>query len=155
MQQATPQNLLQDDYQIAVHQDSDTAYPRSVVPIFYIHAGDAPFCTNLRCFCQRGKRAGAILYQDVAAGKLLLAQYSASGQFTITDQPHRVHVSLIEGIPEECQLYGHTWELTKSPDVKECVVCLIRGFCPGCTPMPPGGAQPFTCTAHTGRQGEQ
>jgi hypothetical protein len=63
---------------------------------------------------------------------------------------HIMHgVQLVEDIPVLCQLFGHDWELTEHPDVKECKLCGIRGFCPGCTPVAPQGAQPFYCTRHT------
>ena len=57
--------------------------------------------------------------------------------------------SLAAGI---CQFYGHSWEITEHPDVKECSLCHIRGYCPGCTPVAPQNAQPFFCTAHTLQQ---
>jgi len=47
-----------------------------------------------------------------------------------------------------CQWYGHCWHSTHHPDVKHCSLCGVRGYCPGCTPIPPAGAKPFDCTAH-------
>ncbi len=154
--QGTPYNLLQDE-QFTLRQDADTAHPQPQIPIYLMHSGDAPFCNNHQCFCQCGKRAGAILYADVATGKLLLAQYSLGDQSTITDQAtvYTMYTLLDETTPPDCQFYGHTWELTESLDVKECSICHIRGFCPVCTPQPPAGAQPFYCTSHTGKQVQQ
>lgn len=149
MQQATQQNLPTNDNQLVM---SDTTDPQTTVPIFYIHAGDAPFCSNLRCFCQRGKRAGATLYSDIAAGKLLLAQVKTGG--TITQPVVQSASTLLDEDTPDCQYYGHSWELTELPNVKECVICHVRGFCPGCTPQPPRGTRPFYCTCHAGR-GEQ
>jgi hypothetical protein len=57
--------------------------------------------------------------------------------------------TLFNGIPVLCQTYGHSWELTEYPDIKECQLCHIRGYCPSCTPIAPIGAQPFYCTTHT------
>ena len=133
-------------------QETDTATPRILVSIFYMHEGSTPFCTNARCFCQRGRRAGAILYPDIAVGKLLLAQLRTDDLPTL----HHIYVPFVEDIPEECQLYGHAWELTESLDVKECTICHLRGYCPECTPQAPAGVQPFYCTEHTQqRQGER
>jgi hypothetical protein len=138
--QTVQYNLFVKEYPAYVQQDTDTATPRQPIPIYYIHDGDTPFCTNTSCFCRRAKRAGAMLYQEIAAGKLELAQFTV-----------HLHAPLIEGIPEECQLLGHTWELTESPDIKECAICHFRGYCPGCTPQAPAGATAFYCTSHTGR----
>ncbi|HJT59420.1 MAG TPA: hypothetical protein VJ761_23125 [Ktedonobacteraceae bacterium] len=62
---------------------------------------------------------------------------------------------LLDGIPELCQLYGHSWQPTEDPDVQVCALCHLHGYCPGCTPVrPQAGAKPFACTAHSrGRQG--
>ncbi len=56
---------------------------------------------------------------------------------------------LVEGVHSLCQFYGHSWEITEHPEVNECSLCHIRGYCPGCTPIPPQNAQPFFCTAHS------
>jgi hypothetical protein len=151
-------HLLFDQYPAYVQQETDTATPRTPIPIYYIHNGSTPFCKNPCCFCQRGKRAGGMLYKDIAEGKLLLAQLAAVPQSgedamsyaTGTQKSSRIviHVDLIPGVPEACQLYGHDWELTEHPDIKECKLCHMRGYCPGCTPVAPAGAQPFTCTHH-------
>ena len=148
--QGVPASLLLDE-QFTLCQNSDTAHPQPAVPIYLIHGGNSPFCTNTSCFCQRAKRAGAVLYPDIAAGKLLLAQLVTGEQPAITDQPHRAHVLLDEHSPEMCQLYGHSWMLTEHQDVKECLLCGVRGYCPGCTPQAPVGATAFYCTSHTGR----
>lgn len=61
----------------------------------------------------------------------------------------RKDLPLVRQLPIRCQLYGHSWELTERSAVKECKLCRIRGYCPGCTPIAPAGVQPFACTAHT------
>jgi hypothetical protein len=69
-----------------------------------------------------------------------------------TDQPTTqvIHSApLVDGTHVLCQTYGHSWEVTEHPDVKECKLCHIRGFCPACTPIPPPNAHPFYCTRHT------
>ena len=55
-------------------------------------------------------------------------------------------------VPVSCQCYGHSWESTARPGVKACSLCGVRGYCPGCTPLPSGGAKPFACSAHTGHR---
>lgn len=128
-------------------QATDTATPRSPIPIYYYHTEEQPFCTNVHCVCQRGKRAGAALYSHLISGTMLLAQ--------VTARTEKVTVIIEQGIPEDCQLYGHTWQITEHPDVKECSQCGVRGYCPGCTPTQPAGAKPFCCTYHAGRQVQQ
>ncbi len=132
MQQGTLGNPPFDD-PFTIQQDTDTAIPRQPIPIYLMHAGRVLFCANPSCFCQRGKRAGARVYQAIAAGQLQVAQY-------------------ISSIPEDCAVYGHDWQVTEHPDVKECRLCHVRGYCPECTPVVPAGAQPFTCTYHAERK---
>jgi hypothetical protein len=131
------------DEPFAIRQDTDTVTPREQIPIYLIHPG-IPFCSNPHCFCQRGKRAGAALYHQIAAGKLLLAQLATGIRKTTVEAK--------QGIHETCELYGHTWQETKQPDVKECSLCHVRGYCPTCTPLAPAGTTAFYCTSHTGRQ---
>lgn len=160
--QAIPGNFVLDDQQAYVRQDTDTAHPRTPIPIYYIHDGDTPFCHNPRCFCQRGRRAGTMLYGEIAKGKLLLAQLAAAmerGEEAVSNtaemgQPTRtvVYVELIDGIPEQCQLYGHSWRYSGDPGAKECALCGIRGYCPSCVSIPPPNARPFTCARHSQRQ---
>jgi hypothetical protein len=49
----------------------------------------------------------------------------------------------------ECHFYGHTWQRIGLSDEKQCTVCGLKGYRPGCTPTPPKEAQPFYCTRHT------
>lgn len=128
--------ILPFDEPFTVRQDTDTATPRGQIPIYLMHGGSQPFCDNRTCFCQRGKQAGALLFSDIAAGKLQVVQ-------------------LIAGVPKDCYYYGHSWEITEHPDIKECSVCSVHGYCPLCTPVPPAGALPFPCTAHSAWNGER
>src|SRR2546429_2741287 len=84
-----------------VRRNPATATARTPIPIYLMHGGSTPFCENPRCFCQRGKRAGAMLYEQIATGKLRLAQLAASMS---------VAADLLPDVPESCQLYGHSWE---------------------------------------------
>ena len=69
-----PTNRLFDDPPLIVRQDTDTATPRTPVPIYFIHDLAAPFCNNPYCQCQNGRRAVRGLYQGIAANDFLLAQ---------------------------------------------------------------------------------
>src|SRR5260370_36875044 len=117
------QGLSRLDEPFTVRQDTDTASPRGQIPIYLMHGGSRPFCDNRACFCQRAKRAGALLFPDIAAGRLQVIQ-------------------LIAGIPADCYTYGHSWEITEHPEIKECSVCLDRGNCNGCTPLATVVSQP-------------
>jgi hypothetical protein len=142
--QGIPDNLFLDDPQLTVRQDTDTATPRTPISIYLMHGGSIPFCENSRCFCQRGKRAVTFLYEQIATGKLRLAQLTAS-----------VAIDLLPDVPESCQLYGHSWERSELPGAKKCTLCGIRGYCPHCVVIPPPNAQPFTCTRHAEREVQQ
>jgi hypothetical protein len=146
MQQSTPYTQLTQELPSFLPQETDTATPRTPIPIYYFHDGRTPFCYNPACFCQRGKRAGALFYRQIAQGKLQLVQLVQAN----TQRP----VDLLPTVPEECQLYGHSWEVTAHQHVKKCSLCHMRGYCPGCTPEAPAGAQPFSCTYHAGRTGQ-
>jgi hypothetical protein len=141
--QGIPNNLPLDVYPPYVLQETDTATPRTPIPIYYMHDGDTPFCNSPSCICQRGKHAVAALFNEMRKGTVQLAQVTEKTTLT---------VSFIAGIPQDCQLYGHSWQPTEHPDRKECSLCHIRGYCPGCTPIAPAGAKPFTCTRHAQRQ---
>ncbi len=141
-------------------QESDTAHPQPHIPIFYIHSLRHPFCKNLLCPCQHQRQEAAQFIGLVAEGRFLFADAPllmderVKLSSTTTPQPTRVHIDLIPGVPEDCHLYGHSWEVTEHPNVKECVLCHLRGYCPGCTPEAPAGAHPFSCTSHVGRTGQ-
>ncbi len=51
--------------------------------------------------------------------------------------------------PTDCLIYGHSWQQVGMMSEKQCSVCNIKGYCPGCTPVAPKSAQPFFCTHHT------
>ncbi|MDQ2902616.1 MAG: hypothetical protein M3Y81_03580 [Chloroflexota bacterium] len=145
-----------DDPLCYVRQTTDTAHPQTVIPIYYIHSVSAPFCRNPLCACQRSRRAVTQLGKGIAEGEIVLQPSSVftdeeeARNTTGPDQPTRtiVTVVLIDGIPEECQLYGHSWKETGNAHVKACSLCGTRGYCPGCAPVKPQGAQPFYCSAH-------
>ena len=40
--------------QPALSFPTDTQYPSAVVPIFYLHEGEHPWCLNPHCLCHQG-----------------------------------------------------------------------------------------------------
>lgn len=136
------ESFLLDGYPVSLTPETDTATPRTPVPIYSIHNGDTPFCKTSTCFCQRGKRAAADLYHEIHNGRLQLAYVAEQTEFTL---------HFLTGEPQDRHLHGHSWEQTQNPDVKVCTLCHLRGYCPGCSPFPPPGAMPFHCTLHTDR----
>ena len=157
--QGVPYHLLLDGYPPFLPQETDTATPHTPVPIYYMHTLTQPFCSNALCACQRREKSMVRLLRGLIEGLLVLLEAAAlttpgkaaTNKTTNTPQQTRavVHVDLLPGIPEDCQLYGHTWQGTENPDVKACELCSIRGYCPDCTPVAPDSAQPFSCTPHT------
>lgn len=129
-----PMSQLLNDPPLTVREETDTATPRTPIPIYYIHSPDTPFCDNALCLCQAGRKH--------AQGTLAAM---TEGMYTLHDAGE-----LLNGIPVLCHCYGHSWEQTENPDVKECELCHIRGYCPGCTPVPPAqDVRPFLCTKHS------
>ncbi len=132
-----PRNVLLAVSPDCLAHETDTASPRTPVPLYAIHSLKRPFCQSPLCPCQRWRKAVARLFGDIA-----------EGVSTVHDaQP------LLATLHVQCLTFGHAWEPTEQPDVKACHLCHRRGYCPGCTPRAPRGAKPFHCTAHT-RQSE-
>lgn len=157
---------LFDGYPAFLPQETDTATARSPVPIYYIHSITHPFCGNPRCACHRRSRDIARLFGYLTEGLVTLRAAAAllrdgseaslgdgAGTLPTTDTATERDGTYVGDLPISCQLYGHSWESTGTPFMKECALCGIRGYCPGCTPFITQGAHPFFCTAHT-RQSE-
>ena len=54
---------------------TDDAVSRDlVVPIFYIHSFEQPFCTDPMCYCQLHRQAVIKLFVQIIEGKLELEQ---------------------------------------------------------------------------------
>jgi hypothetical protein len=158
--QGIPENFLLDGYPPFLLQETDTATPRTPIPVYYIHTLTHPFCSNTLCACHRNMQDVTRLLGGLVEGTLLLhdaASLTQAGEEAMSDSTgttpttHSIHGA--EGMPVLCQLYGHSWQETEHPDVKECRLCGIRGYCPGCTPIAPQSAHPFFCTTHS-RQSE-
>lgn len=63
--------------------------------------------------------------------------------------PTHTKLTTVQIKATDCLLYGHTWQPLGMSGEKQCLVCQIKGYCPGCTTHPPQNAQPFYCTKHT------
>lgn len=50
--------------------------------------------------------------------------------------------------PRRCRYFGHTWQRIGFSDEKQCTICGLKSYCPGCTSRPPQGAYPHYCLAH-------
>jgi hypothetical protein len=66
--------------------------------------------------------------------------------------PSHTRVTTVSLRASDCLLYGHTWQTIGMSGEKQCTVCHIKGYCPGCSPTPSKNAQPFYCTKHTGAE---
>jgi hypothetical protein len=51
---------------------TDTVTPVSAIPIFYMHAGEHPFCKLPGCLCLANDKELEQLLRDIIAGRLLL-----------------------------------------------------------------------------------
>lgn len=53
-----------------------------------------------------------------------------------------------------CRFFGHTWQVISMAGEKQCTVCGVKGYCPGCTAslLPSKNAQPLYCARHTPRR---
>ena len=136
---------------------TDTATPRTPIPIYFIHELNAPFCSNQTCQCQRSRIAINWLYLGIESRELTLAQVERSITTELEEDnniPPTYFYPKYGGVcsdelPALCAMYGHDFEETNEAGVKACRLCFTRGFCPGCTPISPHSAQPFLCTTHT------
>ncbi len=53
---------------------TDTATPRTPIPIFYIHHGNRPFCSQPNCICHVNEAGMRKLLVGVIAGDLKLRE---------------------------------------------------------------------------------
>jgi hypothetical protein len=139
-----------DDPLLFLREDTDTATPRTPIPLYFIHTLTAPFCQDTHCLCHGSIQTVTRLFGEAVEGMVVLESVAA-----LTEQTHPVRavsIETIDGIPEACQLYGHSWEVGRFPGEKVCSLCSIHGYCPSCGGTPPPDAQPFLCTRHSKRQ---
>ena len=53
---------------------TDTAHPQTIVPIYFIHTIQQPFCSLSGCWCQANKAQITKVLLAVQAGEWLLAE---------------------------------------------------------------------------------
>jgi hypothetical protein len=54
---------------------TDTVRPqRSIIPIYYVHSFEQPFCADANCSCQRQKQEIVKLFAKIIEGHLELEQ---------------------------------------------------------------------------------
>src|SRR5260370_7700710 len=105
-----------EDHPVLLQQDTDTATPRSQVPIYYLHSLTRPFCANPMCSCQRTRKEGAQLLGFIIEGVLTIEeaahlidgkQGDESQDAAGTNQP-AVHgikaVPPVDNVPVLCQV---------------------------------------------------
>jgi hypothetical protein len=66
--------------------------------------------------------------------------------------PHHITThssSTVTLTPADYLTFGHSWQVIGLSNEKQCSVCKIKGYCPGCTTTTPPNAQPFFCSRHT------
>jgi hypothetical protein len=57
---------------LTLRTPTDTATPQPVIPIFFIHTIENPFCDQPVCWCQASKAGIAPLLTDIRNGDMLL-----------------------------------------------------------------------------------
>src|SRR5260370_25651521 len=63
-----------EDHPVLLLQDTDTATPRSQIPIYYLHSLTRPFCANPVCSCQRTSKEPAQLLGFIIEGVLTIEE---------------------------------------------------------------------------------
>ncbi len=51
---------------------SDTAHPQDIVPIYFVHSMERPFCQVPSCWCHTDQGKAAALLGDVQSGAMIL-----------------------------------------------------------------------------------
>ncbi len=54
--QGIPLHQLLSEYLPVLATETDTAHPRTPIPIYYFHTAEQPFCDNSLCECHRQQR---------------------------------------------------------------------------------------------------
>jgi hypothetical protein len=86
--QGIPENLLLDGYPPFLLQETDTATPRTPIPVYYIHTPTHPFCGNTLCACHRNIQDMTRLLGGIVEGTFLLhdaASLMQTGEEAMSD----------------------------------------------------------------------
>ena len=74
MQGSTPFHYQLTDMPALPAQVTDTASPRTPIPVYYIHSLKAPFCSNPLCRCHWQQREVMRLLGNIVEGNLTLKE---------------------------------------------------------------------------------
>ncbi len=74
MQGFDPLHLPLSEYPPILLFETDTATPRSQIPMYYIHDLKQPFCRNFACQCHQPQREVARLLALINEGIMTLAE---------------------------------------------------------------------------------
>jgi len=59
---------------VTISFETDTNHPRSVVPIYFVHTPEQPFCSNTLCECHRNQAHIALLVAAIQRGEMTLKE---------------------------------------------------------------------------------
>jgi len=60
--------------QLTLHQNTDTANPQDVVPIYFFHTLEHPFCPLPRCWCHANQQERGKLLEESKHGLLIIRE---------------------------------------------------------------------------------
>ena len=72
--QGTPYDPVQKYAPLSIPFETDTNHPRSVVPIYFVHTLERPFCSNTLCVCHRDQANIALLVAAIQQGEMTLRE---------------------------------------------------------------------------------
>jgi hypothetical protein len=72
VQDTTSFDLIQHTAPLTISFETDTSTPRSVVPIYFVHTPEQPFCSNVLCACHQNQTHIAQLVAAIQQGEMTL-----------------------------------------------------------------------------------
>jgi hypothetical protein len=60
--------------QLTLRQNTDTAHPQDVVPIYFFHTLEHPFCSLPRCWCHANQQEIGQLLEESNHGMLIIRE---------------------------------------------------------------------------------
>jgi hypothetical protein len=72
--QGTPYDPTHNYAPLTIPFETDTSTPRSVVPIYFVHTPEQPFCSNTHCECHRDQAHIASLVAAIQQGEMTLRE---------------------------------------------------------------------------------
>jgi hypothetical protein len=74
VQGTTSFDPIQQNAPATVSFETDTSTPRSVVPIYFVHTPEHPFCSNTLCVCHQNQVYIAQLVAAIQQGEMTLRE---------------------------------------------------------------------------------